>query len=411
MRGPFQGARMSELLLRVHGLKKSFPVKASAFSSKSLPLRAVDGVSFDLNAGETLGLVGESGCGKTTVGRCILRVYEPDAGRVFIDPDPTVTDEVIALDAEAMRLREEADAITGSGAVAALAGVVTAGTSQERKVAVTGNARAEAHRLRRAAAERKRRADELAADSDLLTMKSGALKRNRRRVQMVFQDPWASLNPYMVVRDIIGEGPREYGTHKGGALDQWVMQLLDKVGLPRSAAGRYPHEFSGGQRQRIGIARALALTPSLVVCDEPVSALDVSIQAQILNLLISLQDDFNLTYIFVAHDLSVVQYVSDRVAVMYLGKVVETARADQLYRKPRHPYTMSLLASVPVADPDVHATDTILEGDVPSPVNPPSGCAFHPRCRFRTDVCSRVTPVLEKEQDGHVIACHNPPHG
>jgi peptide/nickel transport system ATP-binding protein len=215
----------------------------------------------------------------------------------------------------------------------------------------------------------------------------------------------------MLVKDLVGEGPYEFGDRRGKELEDLVMELLEKVGLPRVAAKRYPHEFSGGQRQRIGIARALALTPSLIVCDEPVSALDVSIQAQILNLLISLQDDFNLTYIFIAHDLSVVQYVSDRVAVMYLGKIVELAKSIDLYANPRHPYTISLLSAVPVADPEVQSKQIILEGDVPSPVSPPSGCTFHPRCPHRIDICSEVVPVLEKDQNGHVIACHNPPNG
>jgi oligopeptide/dipeptide ABC transporter ATP-binding protein len=265
--------------------------------------------------------------------------------------------------------------------------------------------------LRRQVARARQRANARAAESDLLSMPAGRLKDARRHIQMVFQDPWASLNPQMVVKDIIGEGPREYDTHAGPGLDRWVRELLDRVGLPAAAANRYPHEFSGGQRQRIGIARALALTPSLIVCDEPVSSLDVSIQAQILNLLISLQDDFDLTYLFIAHDLSVVQYISDRVSVMYLGRIVEQARADQLYQRPRHPYTMSLLSSIPVADPDVAASGTVLEGEVPSPVNPPPGCAFNPRCPYKTAICERVRPELENDEDGHVMACHNPPNG
>jgi oligopeptide/dipeptide ABC transporter ATP-binding protein len=252
---------------------------------------------------------------------------------------------------------------------------------------------------------------QIAATTDVLSMSAQRMKQARRQIQMVFQDPWASLNPRMLVKDLIGEGPYELGERRGKELENLVMELLDKVGLPRVAANRYPHEFSGGQRQRIGIARALALTPSLIVCDEPVSALDVSIQAQILNLLISLQDDFNLTYIFIAHDLSVVQYVSDRVAVMYLGKIVELAKSADIYANPRHPYTISLLSAVPVADPDYQSQQIILEGDVPSPVNPPSGCTFHPRCPYRIDVCDKLIPELEKARDGHVIACHNPPNG
>ena len=383
---------MNDTLLKVVGLKKVFPVKASAFSTKTLALRAVDGVDLELKRGETLGVVGESGCGKTTVGRCLLRLYEPDAGRVYRDPEDDIVRQVTELDEEGAALAEELEEL-------------------ENQPTKTGADKQRLRSLGQTIAQKKHQADDLAKDSDLLTMDRHKLKDRRRRIQMVFQDPWASLNPHMVVKDLIGEGPKEYGTHVGRDLDRWVMELLEKVGLPPQAANRYPHEFSGGQRQRIGIARALALTPSLIVCDEPVSALDVSIQAQILNLLISLQDDFDLTFLFIAHDLSVVQYISDRVAVMYLGKVVETAVSSQLYANPRHPYTRSLLAAVPVADPD-HPNDLKPpEGDVPSPVNPPSGCTFHPRCPHKIDICERVIPVLGKDQDGHVIACHNPPNG
>jgi oligopeptide/dipeptide ABC transporter ATP-binding protein len=383
---------VNDTLLKVTGLKKIFPVKASAFSAKTLSLRAVDGVDLELKRGETLGLVGESGCGKTTVGRSLLRLYEPDGGRVFLDPDDDTVRRVTELDQEVAELTDELNELHEQPTK----------TSADRQRIRT---------LKQTVKRKSNQANNLAKDTDLLSMDRNRLKESRRRIQMVFQDPWASLNPHMVVKDIVGEGPREYGTHVGRDLDRWVMELLEKVGLPPQAANRYPHEFSGGQRQRIGIARALALTPSLIVCDEPVSALDVSIQAQILNLLISLQDDFDLTFIFIAHDLSVVQYISDRVAVMYLGKVVETAAAPQLYANPRHPYTISLLSAVPVADPDHPNELKPPEGDVPSPVNPPSGCTFHPRCPHKIDVCERVIPVLGKSQDGHVIACHNPPNG
>jgi oligopeptide/dipeptide ABC transporter ATP-binding protein len=383
---------VTDLLLKVVGLRKTFPVTASAFSSRSLMLRAVDGVNLDLRRGETLGLVGESGCGKTTVGRCILRLYEPDAGRIYLNPRDDVVEQVGELDSLVEELSAELSGLE----------------SQPTK---TSADRQRVREIRARIRQKKTEARDVARETDILSMDRQTLKRNRRQVQLVFQDPWASLNPHMVVKDIVGEGPQEFGTHSGRELDLWVHELLEKVGLPPQAANRYPHEFSGGQRQRIGIARALALTPSLIVCDEPVSALDVSIQAQILNLLISLQDDFNLTFIFIAHDLSVVQYISDRVAVMYLGKVVETADSAVLYDNPRHPYTQSLLSAVPVADPDHELNQIILEGDVPSPVNPPSGCTFHPRCRHKIGVCTELIPELGKEMDGHVIACHNPPNG
>ncbi len=379
-------------LLDVRRLKKTFPVKANAFSTKSVPLHAVDGVNLNVRGGETLGLVGESGCGKTTVGRCILRLYQPDSGRIWLEADPSVVEEVEAMDAERAELEGQLESVLNDG------------VSKRAKLSAARDLRKKI-RARQLAADRK------ASQFDLLSMSSSRMQRARQEIQMVFQDPWASLNPQMVVKDIIGEGPYTFGTHKGSTLEKWVEELLDKVGLPRNAANRYPHEFSGGQRQRIGIARALALTPKLIVCDEPVSALDVSVQAQVLNLLISLQDDFDLAYLFIAHDLSVVQYVSDRVAVMYLGKVVETADEAQLYQHPRHPYTISLLSSIPVADPDVTVEGQILEGDVPSPVNPPSGCSFHPRCPHRIDVCDKIIPELGKDRDGHLISCHNPPNG
>ena len=380
---------MKDQILKVQRLKKYFPVKAGAFSSKNLILKAVDGVNFDLQAGETLGLVGESGCGKTTIGRCVARLYDPDEGRIYLHPQQNIVEEVDALDLRRIELIEEVRKLE----------------SQQKK------SRGAVRELNKQIRTLKQDADEIASATDLLSMNGKALKEARKSVQMIFQDPWASLNPHMIVKDIVGEGPKEYGIHKGGNLDKWVLELLDRVGLPSAAANRYPHEFSGGQRQRICIARALALTPKLVICDEPVSALDVSIQAQVLNLLISLQEDFDLTFLFIAHDLSVVEFISDRMMVMYLGRAVETANARQLYANPRHPYTQSLLSAVPVADPEHVSTEIILEGDVPSPVNPPSGCTFHTRCRYKTEICTKVRPILEKDQDGHRIACHNPPNG
>lgn len=380
---------MNDLLLKVHNLKKVFPVKASAFSTKKLMLKAIDGVSFDVKKGETLGLVGESGCGKTTTGRTILRLYESDGGRAFIDPEAKMVEEVLALDAQAEELFAKAQEIKNGAAL------TQAGKAEAKNLILQGKS------LRR-------KGDILGMNHDLLSMPRDILKKRRSEIQMIFQDPWASLNPRMLVRDLIAEGAVEFGIIKSGEIDDLVGSLLDKVGLPRAAAGRYPHEFSGGQRQRISVARALAVKPKLIVCDEPVSALDVSIQAQVLNLLIELQEDFDLTYIFVAHDLSVVQYISDRVAVMYLGRIAELADSSSLYSNPQHPYTSSLLKSVPVANPDHSISDDILEGDVPSPVNPPSGCTFHPRCPRAIEVCSKIRPELKADKSGHFCSCHNP---
>src|SRR5690606_24961702 len=314
---------------------------------KVADVKAVDDVSFFVREGETLGLVGESGCGKTTVGRTILRLIEPTAGEALF--------------------RSEVLADKESG--------------QERAVV------------------------------DLFKLDKEQLKRVRREVQMIFQDPNSSLNPRMTVRDILAEPFEIHRIGSKAEIDDRIVELMQAVGLRPEYRNRYPHQFSGGQRQRIGIARALALRPKLIIADEPVSALDVSIQGQVLNLLADLQEQFGLTYIFVAHDLSVVEHISDRVAVMYLGKVVELASSEALYRSPKHPYTEALLSAVPIADPDYRRERIILQGNVPSPLNPPPGCRFHPRCPYaqqgnRMAKCSGEVPELRDLGGGHWVACH-----
>jgi oligopeptide transport system ATP-binding protein len=321
---------MSEPLLRVKNLVKNFLIGGGGVFSREERLHAVNDVSFELDAGETLGLVGESGCGKSTTGRCILRLIEPTSGEVWFKGA-----NVTALDKSALR----------------------------------------------------------------------ALSRD---MQIIFQDPYASLNPRMRVGAIIGEALIIHGlTRNRREFEDRIVALLETVGLHADHMRRYPHEFSGGQRQRIGIARALAVSPRLIVCDEPVSALDVSIQAQVINLLEELQQRFGLTYIFIAHDLSVVEHISTRVAVMYLGKIVEIATARDLYAAPLHPYTEALLSAAPIPDPAVRRQRTVLQGDVPSPIRPPSGCQFHTRCPIRQlPLCARETPALKRTGDGHWVACH-----
>ncbi|MBT2290535.1 dipeptide ABC transporter ATP-binding protein [Paenibacillus albidus] len=319
-----------EPLLEVRGLKKYYPQKKGWFSGKSGDIKAVDGVSFQVLPGETLGIVGESGCGKSTTGQMITRLLEPTEGEILFE------------------------------------------------------------------------------GRDLTALSEEETRKVRRDLQFVFQDPYSSLNPRMKVFDIVAEPLQVHGLAKGEQLRKEVFRLLETVGLGPHLADRHPHEFSGGQRQRIGIARALAMKPKLIVCDEPVSALDVSIQAQILNLLKDLQQQFQLTYIFIAHGLPSVKHISDRIAVMYLGRIVELASREELFARPLHPYTEALLEAVPVPDPKLRKERIPLSGEIPSPANPPSGCAFHTRCPYAQDICRQKTPELALQAPGHLAACHFP---
>lgn len=322
-------------VITVENLKKHFPVRSGFFKKVTNHVRAVDGVSFQLSPGETLGLVGESGCGKTTVGRCIVRGIEPTEGQVHF------------------RTRD-------------------------------------------------------GEQVDLVQMKGESLRNIRKDFQMVFQDPNSSLDPRMTVYDIISEPLIVNGFGKAGSpeVDERVKELAAMVHLKVEHLKRYPHAFSGGQRQRIGIARALATEPSFIVADESVSALDVSVQAQVINLLKDLQEKFNLAYLFIAHDLSVVQHISDKVAVMYLGRIVEIGKTEDLFFNPGHPYTEALLSAVPKPDPDLKDDSILLTGEVPNPANPPKGCHFHPRCRYATDICSGLRPELKEFSGDHMVACH-----
>ncbi|HEY3291210.1 MAG TPA: dipeptide ABC transporter ATP-binding protein [Anaerolineae bacterium] len=324
---PGMSADSSSDLLQVKDLVKFFPIKGGILQRTVAQVQAVNGVSFNVKQGETLGLVGESGCGKTTVGRTLLRLTPATSGQVIFE------------------------------------------------------------------------------GKDLFKLNPAELKNIRRDMQIIFQDPYSSLDPRMPIGESIAEGLLVHGERSSKVRNEKVMEMLKKVGLEDYHARRYPHEFSGGQRQRIGIARALALRPKFIVCDEPVSALDVSIQSQVLNLLKDLQREFGLTYLFIAHNLGVVEHISDRVGVMYLGKMVELTDRESLFREPLHPYTKALLSAIPIPDPTIHRERIILQGDVPSPINPPSGCNFHPRCPWAIDKCKTDIPPLEEMRPGHLAAC------
>ena len=319
-----------DILLEVSDLKKYFNVSTSILKRNRKLLTAVDGISFYIRRGETFGLVGESGCGKSTTGRTIIKLYEPTGGKIVFD------------------------------------------------------------------------------GKDITNFSTKKMLPYRKRMQMIFQDPYASLNGRMTVTDIVGEGIDTHKLYEGKERQERIYSLLHKVGLKSEHANRYPHEFSGGQRQRIGIARALAVEPELVICDEPISALDVSIQAQVVNMLDDLQDEMDLTYLFIAHDLSMVKHISDRIGVMYIGKMMEVCESDELYDNPLHPYSQALLSAIPIPDPKITRSQKriILEGNVKSPINPPEGCRFSSRCRYCKEICEQKTPELEEVKPGHFIACH-----
>jgi oligopeptide transport system ATP-binding protein len=318
---------MSKLLLEVNGLKKYFPITGGIFGRKQGEVKAVDDVSFYVKKGETLGIVGESGCGKSTTGRLLMRLIEASDGRIIFE------------------------------------------------------------------------------DKEITSMSKSELRRTRRDIQMVFQDPYASLNPRHSIQQILEEPLIVHGIGTKEERKKRVQEMLEVVGLSSYHSRRYPHQFSGGQRQRIGIAKALMTKPKLIIADEPVSALDVSIQAQVLNLMKDIQNEFNLTYIFIAHDLGVVRHISDRVGVMYLGRLIELADSEELYDNPLHPYTKALLSAVPIPDPDIQRETILIEGELPSPANPPSGCAFHTRCAQCMDICKTTRP-MERNMNGHFVACH-----
>lgn len=327
MSGQAATVKDNDVLLEVKDLKKYYPITAGFFRRKVGDVKAVDGISLSLNRGETFGLVGESGCGKSTTGRTILRLTDPTEGQIFFD------------------------------------------------------------------------------GKDITNLKGSKLREARKEFQMIFQDPYASLNSQMMVGHIVDEPIRNYESKSHAELKEPVKKLLKRVGLREEDYYKYPHEFSGGQRQRIGIARALALHPKLIIADEPVSALDVSIQSQVLNLLKELQNEFNLTLLFIAHDLSVVKHMSDRIGVMYLGHIVEVADKEELYKEPLHPYTQALISAIPNPDPLNKAERIVIEGDVPSPDNPPTGCVFHPRCPVAMDKCKEITPTLKEVRPNHKVAC------
>jgi oligopeptide/dipeptide ABC transporter ATP-binding protein len=353
---------MEEVLIEARDLKKHFPIRGGLIKKSIGSVKAVDGITLSIRRGETIGLVGESGCGKTTAGRSMLQLTPPTDGHVFYKMPPDVRQRLLELEAD---MDDE-------------------GLQDESEKEYL----------------------EIVSEYSLDEKDTETMRMLRKEMQIVFQDPFSSLNPRMLIKDVVGEPLLVHGLSKGEELRDRVTAMLERVGLNPEHLYRYPHEFSGGQRQRIGVARALALNPEFIVLDEPTSALDVSVQAQILNLLNDLQGEFDLTFLFISHDLSTIRYMCDRVNVMYLGKIVESAPKDELFENPRHPYTKAFLSVIPVADPGFTKERITLSGDVPSPANPPAGCRFHTRCKMREAECERREPPLTEISKDHFVACH-----